>query len=88
MTVIAVKTAKLLKSGPISCRSRGWSSPRMKKISMTAARLNTMEKLDPSRMPVITVRGRMPRSYSEAGRGWSQGPVFDEYALDQKADDN
>lgn len=88
MTVIAVKTAKLLNSGPISCRNRGWSSPRTKKISMTAARLNIMEKLDPSRIPVITVMGRMPGYYSEVCRGGPQGTVFDECALDQRADDN
>ena len=58
--VIAVNMEKLWKSGLISWFTRGYSSPRIRKTNMTAARLKAIDRQEPSKIPVITVSGRMP----------------------------
>jgi len=54
----------------------------------TAARLNAIEKLEPSNIPVITVRGRIPEYYAVHGRKWPDTPNFGDCALDRSAYDN
>jgi hypothetical protein len=54
-------------------------------MHMTAARLNAIEKLEPSRMPVMTVRGRMRGFYNLRGRESVECRIFGDCALDRKA---
>ncbi len=54
-------------------------------MHITAARLNAIEKLEPSKMPVMTVSGRMSEYYAERTRKCLQSPIFGDCALDRSA---
>ena len=79
-----MKIVKLPRSGPISWLRRGWSSPRIKNMHMTAARLNAIETQEPSKMPVITVSGRIREYYALRTEKYPLQQFFDECTLDRK----
>jgi len=53
-------------------------------MHMTAARLNAIETQEPSKMPVITVSGRIREYYALKTEKYPQQQFFDECTLDRK----
>ena len=52
---------------------------------MTAARLKAIEKLEPSKMPVMTVSGRIAKFYAQEGPVCAPRLNFGDCALDRNA---